>query len=149
MFSTAHEFSFKRETKPHMTTCFNYANIMTLTLLYIIYQMLNLRLIVYSVISYPYLFSHWALVSSRLFSFKPLQVCASPHSRSWWIKSSFQNSRGLDSNILVYPLGVETCFQCYVIFLDLIYPFSGLRQPSFWFVVDQEFISSFSRFRQQ
>ena len=41
MFSTAHEFSFKRKTKLQTTTCFNYANVMTLTLLYIIYQMLK------------------------------------------------------------------------------------------------------------
>ena len=41
IFSTAHEFSFKKETKPQLTTCFNYANVMTLTLLYIFYQMLK------------------------------------------------------------------------------------------------------------
>ena len=41
IFSTAYEHSFKRETKPQTTTCFNYANVMTLTLLYIIYQMIK------------------------------------------------------------------------------------------------------------
>ena len=67
--------------------------------------------------------SSLSLISSHSFSFIPFQVCASPHFGSWWIRSSFQNPRGLGSNILVYPLGVKTYFQCYVIFLDLIYPF--------------------------
>ena len=67
--------------------------------------------------------SSLSLISPHSFSFIPFQVCVSHRFGLWWIKSSFQNSRGLSSNILVYPLGIKTCFQCYVIFLDLIYPF--------------------------
>ena len=67
------------------------------------------------------------LISSHSFSFIPFQVCANHRFSSWWIRSSFQNSRGLDSNILVYPLGVKICFQYYVIFLDLIYHFMFVR----------------------
>ena len=71
--------------------------------------------------------SSLSLISPHSFSFIPFQVCASPHFGSWWIRSSFQNSRGLGSNILMYPLGVKTCFQCYVIFLDLIYLFISVH----------------------
>ena len=71
--------------------------------------------------------SSLSLISSHSFSFIPFQVCVNPHFDSWWIRSSFQNPWGLSSNILVHPLGVKTCFQCYIIFLDLIYLFMSVH----------------------
>ena len=36
------------------------------------------------------LFPHWALSSSHSLLFNPLQVCARPHTNTWWIRRTFQ-----------------------------------------------------------
>ena len=50
-------------------------------------RLLSLYIFIYVVIP---LFPHWALFSSRPFPFNPLQVCACPHTSTWWIRGTFQ-----------------------------------------------------------
>ena len=69
------------------------------------------------------LFPYWALFSSRSFPFNPLQVCAHPHTSTWWIRRTFQ----------IFELGSIWCPNIHWIVSSLCYDFDYLYL--FWWSV--------------